>query len=263
LFDVVTPAEIPIDINAFKSQQHRWAKGSIQTAVKLLPTILGRPDIRPFKKLQAVMHLTHYCVHPLILTMTLLVLPILLWGQPHLTPWIIVPLVGIMFMSLFGPNALYLVAERAAYPERLWRTVVVLPALMVVGVGLAVNNTRGVLGALFGKKERSVFARTPKLGQAAEHKQATAGLRQASEAPAMQAATGEPDRIGDRAYRMKLSKFFLLELLVGSWATAAFTAYLSLFKMLVGPILFIHAVGFLSVGIISVVHEWRARTLKL
>ena len=73
LFDTVTPAEIPTNINAFKSQQHRWAKGSIQTALKLLPTVLGRRDVPAFKKLQATLHLTHYLVHPIIFLMVLLV----------------------------------------------------------------------------------------------------------------------------------------------------------------------------------------------
>ena len=42
--DLVAPAEVPVEMNAFKSQQHRWAKGSIQTCCKLLPRIL-RSDL--------------------------------------------------------------------------------------------------------------------------------------------------------------------------------------------------------------------------
>lgn len=69
--DVVVPAEIPEDVNAFKSQQFRWAKGSMQTARKLLPRLLAAP-LPWFTKVQAVLHLTHYVVHPLMLLLALL-----------------------------------------------------------------------------------------------------------------------------------------------------------------------------------------------
>ncbi|MBW2538838.1 MAG: glycosyltransferase, partial [Deltaproteobacteria bacterium] len=71
--DVVVPAEIPEDINAFKSQQFRWAKGSIQTAIKLFPHLL-KARVHRFKKVQAVFHLTHYMVHPMMLTLAILAL---------------------------------------------------------------------------------------------------------------------------------------------------------------------------------------------
>ncbi len=63
LADVVCPAEVPVTINAFKSQQHRWAKGSIQTAQKNLGNLF-RADIPLLVKIQAFLHLTHYMVHP-------------------------------------------------------------------------------------------------------------------------------------------------------------------------------------------------------
>ena len=239
LFDVVSPAEIPTDINAFKSQQRRWAKGSIQTAKKLLPTILRRADVGLFKKFQAVLHLTHYLVHPLILLMTLLVLPLLLWGAELFTGWIMIPLFVTMGAALFAPSTLYAFAHAVAY-GRVWTVFRYLPALMALGVGLAVNNTRGVLEALCGKS--SGFVRTPKLGDAAEHHSAPArsGL----------ARTG---------YRPPVSRLFVLELLMGAWGFAAFVSYLSLTKFLVGPIILIHAIGFTYVGLLSLLHDVRVR----
>ena len=74
---LVVPAELPEDINAFRSQQFRWAKGSIETLLKLFPRLMRAP-VSPFKKLQAVLHMGGYLVHPLMLTLALLALPILL-----------------------------------------------------------------------------------------------------------------------------------------------------------------------------------------
>jgi cellulose synthase/poly-beta-1,6-N-acetylglucosamine synthase-like glycosyltransferase len=241
LFDVVAPAEIPTDINAFKSQQHRWAKGSIQTAMKILPAVLKRSDVPRFKRLQAVLHLTHYLVHPVIVLMTLLVLPLLVWGHGTFRPFVILPLLVLMLVSMVAPSSLYVFSQRTAYAD--WkRKLKFVPGLMVLGMGLAVNNTLGVLGALF-KRGRGEFVRTPKLGELAE------GNRTVPKTPG-------------RAYLIPLNRLFLFEAFMGIWATAAFAQYLSMFKFLVGPILLLHAMGFLYVGIVSVVHDQRAKRLS-
>ena len=65
LVDVECPAEVPSDINSFKSQQFRWAKGSMQTAIKIIPQVLKDKRASVFKKYQALMHMTHYMIHPL------------------------------------------------------------------------------------------------------------------------------------------------------------------------------------------------------
>src|SRR5438132_5676313 len=74
--DVVCPAELPALISGFKSQQRRWAKGSIQTARKLLPAIMRLPQ-SPWIKYQAFIHLTYYMIHPAILIAVLLSAPLL------------------------------------------------------------------------------------------------------------------------------------------------------------------------------------------
>ncbi len=240
LFDVVTPAEIPININAFKSQQHRWAKGSIQTAIKILPKVLSRRDIGLFKKLQAVLHLTHYSVHPVIVLMTLLVLPLLLWGHVNFRPFVIIPLLSMMVISMMAPSTLYVFSQRMAYPD--WKSKLkFLPTLMILGMGLAVNNTLGVIEAIF-KRDHGVFVRTPKLGIAAE--------THAKERT-------EPEAL--HGYRIPLNGMFLAETFMGIWAIAALAAYLSLFKFLIGPILLLHASGFLYVGFVSILHNRNTR----
>ncbi len=79
------PAEIPEDINAFKNQQFRWAKGSIQTAMKIIP-MLWQKKISAFKIIQAIFHLTHYSVHPLMLILALLTMPVLYYVKVYLPP---------------------------------------------------------------------------------------------------------------------------------------------------------------------------------
>ncbi len=233
LFDVVTPAELPTDINAFKIQQHRWAKGSIQTARKLLPGILSRKDIPLFKKVQAFLHMTHYAVNPLMVFMTLLALPLLFLAHRWFHPVIMAGLLFQMFVSLLGTNLLYVFSQRMAFRDW-WKNLRFLPALMGLGVGMAVNNSRAVLEALLGKP--SPFLRTPKLGEAAETREGAA-----------------------RWYRSGMSRLYGVELFLGAWSLAAFLKYLVLLKFLVGPILAINAIGYTSVGILTLSHEIRSR----
>ncbi len=69
-----------------------------------------------------------------------------------------VPLFAAATLSVFN---FYLICQREAYPD--WRTrVKYLPLVMAIGIGLAVNNARRVLEALFG--EPGEFTRTPKYG---------------------------------------------------------------------------------------------------
>jgi cellulose synthase/poly-beta-1,6-N-acetylglucosamine synthase-like glycosyltransferase len=235
LVDVVTPAEIPTDINALKSQQHRWAKGSIQTAKKLLPTIWARGDLPVFKRLQSTLHLTHYMVHPLMLVMTILLFPLLVLTEfTFRTAWMTVPIV-LMLLALFAPSTMYFASQRLTV-EKWKRTVWLLPFLMSVGIGLAVNNTRAVMQGLFGRGGGE-FVRTPKLGDAAETRTGAGGLH----------------------YRLPRGWIFMAEIFMGMWALAAFVEYLYISKIFASPILLIHAVGFTYIGVLSLMHDLRAR----
>ncbi len=238
LRDVVTPAEIPTDINALKSQQRRWAKGSIQTALKLLPTVLREPGIRPFKKIQAAIHLTHYMIHPLILLMTLLVLPLVQLLQFRFTSPFTAPLVGAMLVALFGPSTLY-VFSQVVSGQNWRRAVLAMPALVALGIGLAVNNSRAVLDAFLGR--RGEFVRTPKLGQLAENGPASGSTPQAQQLY--------------KVYHQPLGHLYLLEIFMGVWALASFLGYLLLIGSFAGALLLVQAVGFTYVGVVSVKHH--------
>ncbi|MBD3335692.1 MAG: glycosyltransferase [Candidatus Eisenbacteria bacterium] len=242
LLDVVTPAEIPTDINALKSQQYRWAKGSIQAAVKLLPVVWKRRDMGVFKRVQATLHLTHYLVHPLILLITLLILPLIFLFHVQFTSVYVAPLIVGMFLALFGPSTLYIFSQGVSGQR--WPLLLLwLPAMMALGIGLAVNNTRAVLSGLSGRQ--SEFVRTPKLGQLAESK--------------VRGVAGPLRSL----YRQPVSRLFLVEIFMGLWALAAFLGGFHIIGAVAGPFLLVQAAGFTYVGIASVVHERGGRKLGI
>src|SRR6186713_1056203 len=157
---LIAPAEVPVEMNAFKSQQHRWAKGSIQTCRKLLPDIL-RSNISVREKAEAFFHLTANFNYLLMIVLSILMFPAMIvrysmgWTEMLL---IDVPLFAAATLSVFN---FYLFSQREAYPD--WRSrVKYLPMVMAIGIGLAVNNAKAVLEALFG--EPGEFTRTPKYG---------------------------------------------------------------------------------------------------
>jgi hypothetical protein len=150
--DVVVPAELPAQIGAFKRQQARWAQGSIETALKLMGRLL-RSGQRPAVKLEGVMHLTGYLVHPLMLSVILLTLPM---SFSH--SWVLLSIPWLM-ISAAGPPFLYIVAQLADRGEGR-RRLRYMPLLIMLGMGLCLNNTAAVLRGLLGI--RRDFQRTPK-----------------------------------------------------------------------------------------------------
>lgn len=158
--DLICPAELPVLITGFKSQQRRWAKGSTQTAIKLLPAVLRAP-LPAWTKYQAFIHLTYYMIHPLMLTGVLLSAPLL--GLQNLAPP--PPILmggGLAFgLAIFGPGCMLAYAQHVLDPAW-WRRVWRLPTIMVIGVGVAWSTSLAVLSAFRGTNLE--FIRTPKFG---------------------------------------------------------------------------------------------------
>jgi cellulose synthase/poly-beta-1,6-N-acetylglucosamine synthase-like glycosyltransferase len=153
------PSELPVEIYGFQVQQFRWAKGLMQCARKLLPSLM-RADI-PFRtKAEAFLHLTPNISYPLMVVVSALMLPVMI-VRFYMGVWqmmlIDFPLIVASFWSI---SAFYVIAQRELHPHNWKRTFWFLPMLMAVGVGLTLINTRAVLEALFGVK--SGFVRTPK-----------------------------------------------------------------------------------------------------
>ena len=160
LHDVVTPAELPVDMNGFKSQQHRWTKGSIQTCKKLLPTI-WRSELPLPIKIEATGHLTSNFAYLLLACLCVLLHPST--GGPQ-TGWLRTLLIDIpIFLTASVSVAVfYICAQRELHPKGWLKEILLLPCLLALGVGLSLNNARAVIEAMFNHK--SDFKRTPKYG---------------------------------------------------------------------------------------------------
>jgi cellulose synthase/poly-beta-1,6-N-acetylglucosamine synthase-like glycosyltransferase len=160
LTDVVTPAELPVDMNGFKSQQHRWTKGSVQTCKKLLPRIWRSGLPLPIK-IEATGHLTSNFAYLLLACLCVLIHPSA--GGPQ-SGWLRMFLLDVpIFLSASVSVAVfYICAQRELHPRTWVKEILLLPALIALGVGLSINNARAVLEAVF--NHPSEFTRTPKYG---------------------------------------------------------------------------------------------------
>lgn len=157
--DVAVPAELPLNVSAFKTQQHRWAKGSVETAQKLLPRI-WRSDLTLRHKAEATFHLGGNIVYPLVLLLTL-VMPFGLAVRYAYKSWTLTIFDMVMLFASTGALGVYYLMGQS-YAGRGAGSLRRLPMCLAVGVGLALNNSKAVIEALLHKK--SAFARTPKWG---------------------------------------------------------------------------------------------------
>lgn len=156
------PGELPPTYNGFKSQQYRWAKGTMQTARKILPTVWRAP-ISTFKKLQATVHLTHYSLHLQMALLALLVLPLMLSFREGVALYKSVTFLALLIPAAFGPSLGYVVCQYYGHPEDWKKRLIRLPFLLVIGFGICFSNAKAVLQGLFGQD--STFVRTPKAGE--------------------------------------------------------------------------------------------------
>ena len=159
LQDVECPAELPIEMTAFKTQQARWAKGLVQCAIKDLPKIL-RSKVSLREKIESVYHLTANLSYPLMIILSVLMMPAMIirfyqgWFQML---YIDLPL---FLASTFSISSFYLVSQKELFPKHWYRSIIYLPFLMAFGIGLTITNSKAVMEALIGKQ--TAFARTPK-----------------------------------------------------------------------------------------------------
>src|SRR5712675_2014703 len=227
--DVIAPAEVPVEMNSFKSQQHRWAKGSVQTCLKLLPQIL-RADVPLGVKIEAFFHLTANFNYPLMCVLSVLMFPSMVirynmgWYEMML---IDVPL---FFAATFSVCNFYMVCQREIHDD--WPArVKYLPFLMSIGIGLSINNTRAVFEALFNKQ--SEFNRTPKY----------------------RIETDADEWVGKR-YRQSVAVQPMVELALGLYFTA--TVFYALANQIYAtvPFLVLFQVGFLYTGLLSLMQQY-------
>ncbi len=156
--DLVVPAELPVDVSAFKSQQHRWAKGSIQTGRKLLGRILrARLPLRT--KLEAIVHMTANVNYALMIALSVLIFPAMVLRDDGAW-WTVLAIDLPLFVGATISVVLFYITSQHRNGNGFRRGVLYLPALMGLGIGLAVNNTRAVIAGL--RERGGIFHRTPK-----------------------------------------------------------------------------------------------------
>ena len=216
LKDVVVPAEIPATMTGAKSQQFRWAKGSIQTSLIMLPRVWRGP-YTAMQKIQAFLHLTNYCIHPLIVTLALLALPILALDLIQTSRYWIALFALPLLAATFGPSTMYAVAAIRNPAGRL-SLLAWLPLLVLYGTGIAISNSIAVYEAVVGKT--SAFIRTPKKGD-----------RRSSD------------------YQLKKDRVWIFEILLGLYSIGSIAAGISSGNYGILPFLLIFAVGFTTVGV--------------
>jgi cellulose synthase/poly-beta-1,6-N-acetylglucosamine synthase-like glycosyltransferase len=229
LSDLIAPAEVPVEMNAFKSQQHRWAKGSIQTCRKLLPRILVS-NLPLGVKAEAFFHLTANFNYPLMCILSVLMFPSMVirynmgWYEMLL---IDVPL---FLAATFSVCNFYMVCQREIHRDWLTR-IKYLPFLMSIGIGLSINNTRAVFEVLFNKA--SEFTRTPKYR-----------------------IEKDADEWVGKKYRQSVAVQPLIELALGLYFTA--TVFYALANQIYGtvPFLVLFQIGFLYTGLLSIVQQY-------
>ncbi len=227
--EVISPAEVPVDMNAFKSQQARWAKGSIQTARKLLPAIL-KSDLPFMVKQEAFFHLTNNMAYLLMVLLSILMPLSMVVRFEH-------GLYGTLFLDLpfciaatISVTFFYIATQREL-GRGWWERVKYIPFLMSLGLGMAISNAKAVVEALF--KQESGFTRTPKTG-----------------------AEGKKVQKVKKAYRGKASWVPYVELAFSAYFTWSvwFAWDNNVFTSL--PFLVLFQLGFLYVGVSSLLQAW-------
>ncbi len=228
LEDLVVEAELPVQMNAAKRQQFRWAKGAIQCAIKLLGDILVKRKI-PFEaKIQAFVQLTRHIGYPLLL-IQFLALPVLLASNMNLHVLKFVPALTIATYLAMGPFA-YLLVIYNLWGKNWKQKAKILPFLLIYAAGLSVNNTVAVFDGIFGKKNE--FLRTPKYG-----------------------IIKNTDDWRDKAYNLPFTKTTLLEIFFGVYGLLAIMIAIFSKNPIFVPMIAIPTIGFFYVAYLSLSHS--------
>lgn len=160
LLDDDVPSELPVDINAFKAQQRRWAKGLIEVAIKLLPRVWRDPRLTLAQRCELFFRLTGNISAPLIIVMAVLNLPVLIVRYNQGLFQLLLLDAPILLFSTLSVALFYAAGQVYLDPKEWHRRLVYLPLVMALGIGMCFSNAKAVFEALFGMK--SSFVRTPK-----------------------------------------------------------------------------------------------------
>jgi cellulose synthase/poly-beta-1,6-N-acetylglucosamine synthase-like glycosyltransferase len=157
--DVAVPAELPVEVAAYRLQQQRWAQGGVQTARKLLPTIL-RADIPRRAKVEAFFQLTGNLAYPVLVVLALVSLAAGWLVEPLHKNWVLAADGALLGFAGVALATFYGVAARVRDPERWWRRLPLVPAIMVLGAGISLGQAAAVYRGIV--RRDTPFRRTPK-----------------------------------------------------------------------------------------------------
>jgi cellulose synthase/poly-beta-1,6-N-acetylglucosamine synthase-like glycosyltransferase len=235
LRDVTSPAELPSEINALKSQQFRWTKGAIETAKKILP-LVWQSNLPLRIKLQSTFHLTNNIVFPFILLAGILNVP-LVYVKNHGGYETYFALMSIFVVAFVGSFLFYTLSQKEIYPD--WRRRLFLfPLFMAGSMGFAVNNTKAVIEGLISKKRE--FVRTPKY-----------------------AIEKKGDAWTNKKYvPTSLSFTSFVELLLALYCFFGVLSSLYFSEIAAVPFQLLFCLGFGFVSFLSFKHAWTARHLR-
>jgi cellulose synthase/poly-beta-1,6-N-acetylglucosamine synthase-like glycosyltransferase len=222
------PAELPVEMNAFKNQQNRWAKGSTQVCIKLLWRIMKADIPRPIKT-EVFFHLTANFAYPLMVILAAILIPAnIVRYHMGLAEMILLDLP--IFLATTGSMfVFYKESQKALYPD--WKKRLrLLPFLMAVGIGLSVTNGKAVMEAVF--RIPSAFIRTPKFR-----------------------VIRRSDGWTKKRYRGKLGLSPLLEIAVGFFFIWGMVYNTMVLNFGVLPFLLLFVVGYLYTGCCSLAHN--------
>jgi cellulose synthase/poly-beta-1,6-N-acetylglucosamine synthase-like glycosyltransferase len=236
LRDVTSPAELPSEINALKSQQFRWTKGAIETAKKILP-LVWKSKLPLRIKLQSTFHLTNNLVFPFILLAGVLNVP-LVYVKNHGGYETYFALMSIFVVAFIGSLLFYTFSQKEIYPD--WRRRLFLfPLFMAGSMGFAVNNTKAVIEGLISKKRE--FVRTPKY-----------------------AIEKKGDAWTNKKYVPKqLSFTSFVELVLAFYCLFGVLSSLYFAEIAAVPFQLLFCLGFGFVSFLSFKHAWTARQPRL
>jgi cellulose synthase/poly-beta-1,6-N-acetylglucosamine synthase-like glycosyltransferase len=231
--DIECPSELPVDMNGFKSQQARWAKGLMQTAKKILPKVF-RSDVPFYVKSEAFFHLTANISYPLMVLLSTMLLPAMIvrfyqgWFQ------MLVIDLPLFLASTCSISSFYLAAQKELRPKTWTKTFLYMPFVMATGIGLSVRNAQGVLEAIWGKKTE--FARTPKFK-----------------------IEGKSGTFAAKKYKNKSGWMPYFEIALGLYFALAVIYAITNENYATVPFLFLFVWGYLYTGFMSLSQSWFAQ----
>jgi cellulose synthase/poly-beta-1,6-N-acetylglucosamine synthase-like glycosyltransferase len=235
LNDVTSPAELPSEINALKSQQFRWTKGAIETARKILPKV-WKSKLPLEKKIHATFHLTNNIVFPFILIAGILNVPLIFIKhqggyETHFA------IMAVFVFAFIGSFLFYMYSQKDVYTD--WnRRILLFPLFMAGSMGFAVNNSRAVLEGLL--KKKSEFVRTPKYS-----------------------VIEKKDNWTNKKYVLKKFNYtVIIELILALYCFFGVAASIYYLELAAVPFQLLFSIGFGLVAWLSVRHAWIARKIS-